>query len=70
MTIGEQLKLARIERGYSLRDVSERMRVRERIIQDIENDLYQSSGGTTYARGHIRTLARIYAMDVESLISQ
>jgi cytoskeleton protein RodZ len=70
MTIGEQLKLARIERGYSLSDVSERMRVRERVIQDIERDLYESSGGTAYARGHIRTLARIYSMDAETLISQ
>jgi transcriptional regulator with XRE-family HTH domain len=70
MSIGEQLKAARIERGFSLHDVSERMRVRERIIQDIENNRYETSGGNTYAKGHIRTLARLYGMDVAQLMSE
>ena len=70
MSIGEQLKAARIERGFSLHHVSERMRVRERIIQDIENDRYETSGGNTYAKGHIRTLARLYGMDVAQLMSE
>lgn len=70
MTIGEQLKAARIERGFSLHDVSERMRVRERIIQDIESDRYETSGGNTYAKGHIRTLARLYGMDTTKLMSE
>ena len=70
MSIGEQLKAARIERGLSLHAVSEQMRVRERIIQDLESDRYQSSGGTTYARGHIRTLARLYGMDVDALMNE
>ncbi len=70
MSIGEQLKAARIERGFSLHDVAERMRVRERIIQDIENNRYETSGGNTYAKGHIRTLARLYGMDVEKLINE
>lgn len=70
MSIGEQLKAARIERGFSLYDVSERMRVRERIIQDIENNRYETSGGNTYAKGHIRTLARLYGMDVAQLMSE
>lgn len=70
MSIGEQLKAARIERGFSIHDVSERMRVRERIIQDIENNHYETSGGNTYAKGHIRTLARLYGMDLEQLMAE
>jgi cytoskeleton protein RodZ len=70
MTIGDQLKAARNERGLSLNDVANRTRVRERVIAEIESDSYKSVGGLAYARGHIRTLAQIYGMDVQSLLNQ
>lgn len=70
MTIGEQLRAARSERGLSLADVASRTRVRERVISEIESDSYKSVGGIAYARGHIRTLAQIYGMDVEALLTQ
>jgi cytoskeleton protein RodZ len=70
MTIGDQLKAARNERGLSLADVALRTRVRERVIAEIESDNYKSAGGLTYARGHIRTLAQIYGMDVDALLRE
>lgn len=70
MTIGDQLKAARNERGLSLTDVANRTRVRERVISEIESDRYQLVGGIAYARGHIRTLAQIYGMNVESLLAE
>jgi len=70
MTIGDQLKAARNERGLSLADVALRTRVRERVIAEIESDDYKSAGGLTYARGHIRTLAQIYGMDVDALLRE
>jgi cytoskeleton protein RodZ len=70
MTIGDQLKAARNERGLSLADVVLRTRVRERVIAEIESDNYKSAGGLTYARGHIRTLAQIYGMDVDALLRE
>jgi cytoskeletal protein RodZ len=70
MTIGDQLKVARNERGISLTDVANRTRVRERVISEIESDRYQLVGGIAYARGHIRTLAQIYGMNVESLLAE
>lgn len=68
MTIGDQLKAARNERGLTLADVAKRTRVRERVIAEIESDDYKSAGGLAYARGHIRTLAQIYGMDVHALL--
>lgn len=70
MTIGDQLKSARSERGLSLTDVAQRIRVRERVIVEIESDSYKSVGGIAYARGHIRTLAQIYGMDVTALLKE
>jgi cytoskeleton protein RodZ len=70
MTIGDQLKAARSERGLSLADVASRTRVRERVIQEIESDNYKSVGGIAYARGHIRTLAQIYGMNLESILAE
>ena len=70
MTIGDQLKAARNERGLALADVALRTRVRERVIAEIESDNYKSAGGLTYARGHIRTLAQIYGMDVDALLRE
>ncbi len=70
MKIGDQLKAARDERGLSLADVAKRTRVRERVIAEIESDVYKSAGGLTYARGHIRTLAQIYGMDAQALLKE
>jgi cytoskeletal protein RodZ len=68
-SIGAVLKAARLEAKLSLQDVATAMRVRSRIIEDLEADRYQSSGGLTYARGHIKTLARIYGISVDHLIN-
>lgn len=69
MSYGNQLKAARLESGLSLSSVAERTRVRERLIQDLEAERVHSSGGKAYARGHIRTLARIYRADEDSLLA-
>lgn len=70
MKIGDQLKAARNERGLTLADAAKRTKVRERVIAEIESDDYKSAGGLAYARGHIRTLAQIYGMDVQVLLSE
>jgi len=69
MSYGDQLKAARLESGLSLSNVAERTRVRERLIEDLEAERTHSSGGKAYARGHIRTLARIYRADENSLLA-
>lgn len=69
MSYGDQLKAARLKSGLSLSVVASRTRVRERLIQDLEAERVHSSGGKAYARGHIRTLARIYQTDENSLLA-
>lgn len=68
MGIGETLARARESAGLSVAEVSRRTRVRETIILGIERDDFQPCGGDFYARGHIRSIARVLRIDPEPLI--
>ena len=70
MSIGEGLAQARHEAGLSLAQISQRTRIREKIIADIENDDYSACGGDFYARGHIRSIARAIGTDPEPFIRE
>ncbi len=70
MTIGETLAEARRSAGLTITQVSERTRVRETIIRGIEQDDYSACGGDFYARGHIRSVARMVGADPVLLIAE
>ncbi|MBO0775641.1 MAG: helix-turn-helix domain-containing protein, partial [Actinobacteria bacterium] len=70
MSIGETLASARQQAALSTTDVSHRTRIREGLIQDIENDDYSECGGDFYARGHIRSIAKAVGIDGEPLIRE
>jgi cytoskeletal protein RodZ len=70
MTIGETLAKARRSSGLTITQVSERTRVRETIIRGIEQDDYSACGGDFYARGHIRSIARVVGADPVPLIAE
>jgi cytoskeletal protein RodZ len=70
MTIGETLAKARRDAGLTATQVSERTRIREAIIGGIERDDYSACGGDFYARGHIRSIARVVGADAGWLIAE
>lgn len=70
MGIGGALAEARSEAGLSVTEVSQRTRIRETIIRDIERDDYSACGGDYYARGHIRAIARVVGTDPAPLIEE
>ena len=70
MDIGGALAEARSEAGMTITQVSERTRIRETIIRDIERDDYATCGGDFYARGHIRAIARVVGADPVPLITE
>jgi cytoskeletal protein RodZ len=70
VSIGATLAAARRHAGLSVADVSERTRVRQPIIQDIEHDDYAACGGDFYARGHIRAIAEVVGADPGPLIEE
>src|SRR6202142_4101646 len=68
MSIGEALTQARQQAGLTVAQVSARTRIRETIIRDIEAGDYASCGGDFWARGHIRSIARVTGADPVALI--
>jgi cytoskeletal protein RodZ len=70
MSIGATLAAARRRAGLSVGEVSDRTRVRENIIEDIEQDKYVTCGGDFYARGHIRAIAQAVGEDPTPLIDE
>ena len=70
MSIGATLASARRHAGLTVAEVSQRTRVRENIIQGIEQDDYAACGGDFYARGHIRAIAEAVGTDPAALIEE
>jgi hypothetical protein len=68
--IGETLAEARRQAALTVTQVSERTRIRETIIRGIEDDDYSSCGGDFYARGNIRSIAKVVGTDSEPLIRE
>ncbi len=69
VSIGESLAAARRQAGLTITQVSQRTRIRESIIRDIEQGDFSACGGHFYARGHIRSIASVVETDPVPLIS-
>jgi transcriptional regulator with XRE-family HTH domain len=70
MSIGETLAAARRGTGLTVTEVSQRTRIRETLVKNIERDDYSGCGGDFYTRGHIRAIARVVGTDPEPLIEE
>jgi cytoskeleton protein RodZ len=68
--IGPVVTSARENVGLSIDQLSERTRIRPHIVAAIESDDFSACGGDFYARGHLRTLARVLGIDGQSLVAQ
>ncbi|MEO6510268.1 MAG: helix-turn-helix domain-containing protein [Nocardioides sp.] len=67
--IGPEFSAARSRLGLSVDQLAERTRIRPHVIESIEADDFVPCGGDFYARGHIRTLARILGIDAAPLLA-
>jgi len=70
VSIGDALAAARREAGLTITQVSQRTCIRETIVRGIERGDYSACGGDFYARGHIRSIARVVGLDSEELIRE
>jgi len=68
LTLGSKLRDARKNAGYTIAQVSEVTRIRETLISDLESDNFETCGGYAYARGHIRTIAKLFNLDSDALV--
>jgi cytoskeletal protein RodZ len=66
--VGPELVAARTRLGLSVDQLAERTRIRPHVIESIEVDDFAPCGGDFYARGHLRTLARVLGVDATPLL--
>ena len=66
--IGPQLRAARERLRLSIDQLAERTRIRPHVIEALEIDDFVPCGGDFYARGHLRTLARVLGLDAAPLL--
>ena len=68
--IGPQLAAARVRLGLGVDQLADRTRIRPHVIEALEVDDFGPCGGDFYARGHLRTLARVLGLDAAPLIAE
>lgn len=68
--LGQRLRSAREQLGYSLTDVSHKTRIPVARLQDLEEDNYTSFGSLTYARSFLQMYADLLGVDAHVVIEQ
>lgn len=63
MTVGQELKAARVRLGMSLSDLAAETRVPMRHLESIERSEFSALPGHTYTIGFVRSYARAVALD-------
>ncbi len=63
MSLGSVIGKARIAAGLSIDQLAELTSIRPRMLVEMENDDFFHCGGETYARGHLRNIARKLKVD-------
>ena len=69
LVIGPQIAAARARARLSVEELSERTRIRPHVLECLEVDDFEPCGGDFYARGHLRTLARVFGLDAAALVA-
>ncbi len=64
-----QLKAAREAAGLTVDQVSKKTNIRAGVIEDLEKNSVEVCGGIAYARGHIRSIARVIKADGDLLVA-
>lgn len=67
--VGPVLAAARTRLHLTVDQLAERTRIRPHVIESIEVDDFAPCGGDFYARGHLRTLARVLGVDATPLLT-
>ena len=66
-SIGQQLRSARIARGYNVTDVASRLRVLVSVVQDIERDDFSRLGAPIFVRGHLSSYCGLVGVAMPSI---
>lgn len=70
MSIGSELTAARERADMTIEQLSTSTRIRSGLLAAMEADDFSRCGGNFYARGHIRSIARVVKADPEALLAK
>lgn len=68
MTIGSLIAKARKDAACSIDELAEATNLRATLIREIEKDDFSHCGGNTYARGHVRNIAKALKADEKEFV--
>ena len=63
MSLGSSIVKARKDASFSIDELSQATSIRLTLLREIEADDFSHCGGDTYARGHVRNIARALKVD-------
>ncbi len=66
---GTLLKNKREAQGMTQKQVADRLRLRVSVIEDIENNRFESQQVTTFTRGYLRSYAKVVGLDEKIVLS-
>ena len=69
LTAGEQLRHTREQKNLSVTDVASQLNLEARIIEAIEANDFESLPAATYARGYLRSYAKILNIDADVILA-
>ncbi|HEV2261177.1 MAG TPA: RodZ domain-containing protein [Candidatus Rubrimentiphilum sp.] len=70
MALGERFRVAREQRGLTLSEVGEQLRIRSVYLAAIEEENWKAIGASVYIRGFLRTYARFLGLDPEEAVAE
>ena len=68
--VGQELAAAREARGLALADVAQQLKFAPRQLEALEQENFETLPGATFARGMVRSYARLLKLDPEPLVQR
>jgi cytoskeleton protein RodZ len=68
--VGQELAAAREARGLALSDVAQSLKFAPRQLEALEQERFESLPGATFAKGMVRSYARLLKLDPEPLLER
>ncbi|MBV9215669.1 MAG: helix-turn-helix domain-containing protein [Acidobacteria bacterium] len=69
-SLGEKLRRAREERGFSLSEVSEQTRISSLYLESIENDDYRILPGGIFNKGFVKSYAKFVGLNEQEALAE
>ena len=68
LTLGEKLRQAREERGFTISEVAEQTRISSLYLQSIENDDYNTLPGGIFNKGFVKSFAKFVGLNEQEAL--